>query len=212
MDIPPQIAALAVIYSIFFLQNASPGVNVMAVMGTSMSSGRKSGIALGIGVALGTLTWSSVSVAGLAAVIVSYSSALIVIKFLGAAYLFWLAYKSLKSAFAKTGAQFSVAGIEALSASQCLWRGYIVNMTNPKAALGWLAIVSLGLKEDSPVWMGLSIIAGTTLISLTVHMVYALVFSTPKMIELYGKARRPIQGALGVFFVYAGQRLLTAKL
>lgn len=184
----------------------------MAVMGTSMSSGRKSGIALGLGVALGTLTWSSVSVAGLAAVIVSYSSALIVIKFLGAAYLFWLAYRSLKSAFTRTDAQFEVSGIEALSASQCLWRGYIVNMTNPKAALGWLAIVSLGLKEDSPIWMGLSIIVGTTLISLTVHMVYALVFSTPKMIALYGKARRPIQGALGLFFVYAGQRLLTARM
>lgn len=212
MDIFTHLASLGIIYSIFFLQNASPGVNVMAVMGTSMEVGRPSGLYLGAGVAFGTLTWSTLSVAGLSALIVSYGVALQFIKYAGAAYLFWLAYKSLKSAFTKVEYSAKQISDQTLKPIQYFWRGYLINMTNPKAALGWIAIVSLGLKETTPWWVGPSIILGTTTISLTVHVVYAMTFSTERMVTLYNKARRPIQGVLGLFFIYAGQRLLTAKL
>lgn len=212
MELTQHLSGLLIIYTLFLLQNASPGVNVMAVMGTSMSVNRNSGLALGGGVALGTLTWSTVSVAGLSAIIISYSHALFFIKIAGGSYLFWLAYKSLKSALTKTELDASALSETDLTNYQYLWRGYLINMTNPKAALGWLAIVSLGLREDSPWWMGISIIVGTTLISLTVHVVYAVLFSTPKMISIYDRARRPIQGALGLFFVYAGYRLVTARI
>ena len=212
MEFLPHLSGLFVIYSVFFLQNASPGVNVMAVMGTSMGVGRGAGLALGCGVALGTLTWSTASVVGLSAVITSYNNALFYIKIAGGAYLFWLAYKSLKTAFARTQPNLEQLSNINLSKVQFLWRGYLINMTNPKAALGWVAIVSLGLQADSPWWVGFSIVVGTTCISLSVHVVYALLFSTQKMISAYDKARRPIQGALGFFFAYAGFRLITAKI
>jgi hypothetical protein len=40
-------------YATFFAGIASPGPNILAVFGTSMSVGRKSGIALALGVAAG---------------------------------------------------------------------------------------------------------------------------------------------------------------
>src|SRR5260370_42702952 len=42
-------------YATFFLAIASPGPNVLAIIGTSMSVGRRSGIALALGVAVGAL-------------------------------------------------------------------------------------------------------------------------------------------------------------
>jgi len=90
-------------------------------------------------------------------------------------------------------------------------RGYIIQMTNPKAALAWIAIISLGLQDGAPVWVGVAIVVGTFILSIIVHLMYAIAFSTPFMVHLYGRARRIIQGMLGAFFVIAGIKLLTSR-
>jgi len=205
------LPGLLVIYTIFLLQNASPGPNVLAVIGTSMAVSRTSGMAQGIGVAAGTLTWSTFSVVGLSAVIAAYGSALFAVKIAGGTYLLWLAYKSFRSALSNVDLDATVLGTKEQSAARYFQRGYIINMTNPKAAIGWIAIVSLGLEPNAPIWVGIAIITGTTMISLAVHTIYALLFSTPPMVRVYQKARRPIQGILGLFFVFAGHRLLTTE-
>ena len=38
-----------------------------------------------------------------------------------------------------------------------------------------------------------------------------MAFSTPIMVRVYGRARRPIQATLGVFFGCAGIKLLTSR-
>lgn len=84
-------------YVAFVLTVASPGPNVMCLMGTSMSVGRTAGIAYAFGVAAGTLTWGMLSVIGLSALLSSYALALYAIKIFGGVYLLWLAYKAFKS-------------------------------------------------------------------------------------------------------------------
>jgi threonine/homoserine/homoserine lactone efflux protein len=84
-------------------------------------------------------------------------------------------------------------------------------MTNPKAALAWIAIISLGLKQDAPLWVGAAIVVGTFLMSVVIHTLYAIAFSTPIMVRAYGRARRAIQGILGLFFAAAGLRLLASR-
>lgn len=84
-------------------------------------------------------------------------------------------------------------------------------MTNPKAALGWVAIVSLGLTQGSPAWVGIAIIFGTFVNSLIIHLLFACVFSTELMLRAYMKARRTIQATLGFVFTIAGLKLLGSK-
>ena len=84
-------------------------------------------------------------------------------------------------------------------------------MTNPKAALSWIAIVSLGLQPAAPAWVGATIIGVSFLMSLAIHCLYAVAFSTPAMVRAYGKARRTIQTLLGAFFAFAGIKLLTSR-
>jgi amino acid exporter len=90
-------------------------------------------------------------------------------------------------------------------------RGYTVHMTNPKAALAWVAIIALGLPPEAPLWVGLAIVFGCFGLSIVVHLTYALVFSTPVMSSLYLWARRGIQATLGVFFTFAGLKLLLSR-
>ena len=90
-------------------------------------------------------------------------------------------------------------------------RGYIIQMTNPKAALAWIAIISLGLTQDAPIWVGFVIVLGTFILSIVIHTLYAVAFSTPIMVRIYSKARRYIQATLGTFFAFAGLKLLTSR-
>ena len=206
------LPGVLLIYGVFLLQNATPGPNVLAVAGTSMAIGKKSGLAVSIGIACGTLTWATASVLGLAALIASYGKLLYVIKILGGFYLLYLAYNAVRSALSKDDLDMARKNIRLGSFGGFVAKGYLLNMTNPKAAFGWIAIVSLGMDMASPAWVMFAIVLGTTILSLLVHVAYTLAFSTPQMVTVYTKARRPIQTALGGLFAYAGYRLLTTKL
>src|SRR5258707_7728225 len=84
-------------YATFFLAIASPGPNVLAIIGTSMSVGRRSGIALALGVAVGSFCWAMLAAVGLTALLASYAAAPTALKIAGGLYLLWLSYKSFPS-------------------------------------------------------------------------------------------------------------------
>ncbi|MBL4627243.1 MAG: LysE family transporter, partial [Roseicyclus sp.] len=202
-DVALYLPGILLSYSAFLLAIASPGPNILAVIGTSMGVNRRSGMALALGVATGSFTWAVLTVFGLSALLASYASALIAIKVFGGLYLLWLAYKAFKSA----ASSHDIEAIELAGGRRTPWgylrRGYVIQMTNPKAALAWIAIISLGLQNGAPVWVGAAIVLGTFALSISIHLVYAVAFSTPVMVRLYGRARRGIQGVLGTFFAYA---------
>lgn len=198
-------------YSAFLLGIASPGPNIMAVIGTSMGVGRASGVSLAFGVATGSFTWAVLTVLGLSALLSAYASALFFIKIFGGMYLLWLAYKAFKSATAPGDIKAQQLDGGAPSPFGYAVRGYVIQMTNPKAALAWIAIISLGLKPGAPLWVGATIVVGTFVLSLIIHTIYAVAFTTPVMVRVYGRARRYIQATLGAFFAFVGVRLLTSE-
>ena len=210
-DFTLYLPGILLAYTAFLLAIASPGPNILAVIGTSMGVGRGSGIALALGVASGSFTWALLTVFGLSALLATYASALLAIKIFGGAYLLWLAYKSFRSAASRHDIEAKELAGGRRTPFGYFKRGYIIQMTNPKAALAWIAIISLGLKAGAPLWVGATIVFGTFALSIAIHVLYALAFSTPVMVRAYGKARRTIQGVLGTFFALAGLRLLTSK-
>jgi threonine/homoserine/homoserine lactone efflux protein len=195
-------------YAAFLLAIASPGPNILAVIGTSMSIGRSSGMALAMGVSAGSFTWGVLTAFGLTTVVANYAWALFAIKIFGGFYLLWLAYKSFKSAASPHDIDAKELAGGYRTRAGYFRRGYVIQMTNPKAALAWIAIISLGLKDGAPLWVSAAIVLGTFLLSVVIHTLYAAAFSTPAMVRIYGKARRSIQGVLGAFFAFAGLRML----
>lgn len=198
-------------YTAFLLGIASPGPNVLAVMATSMRVGRTSGMALAMGVATGSLFWAVLTVLGLSALLSTYAVTLTIIKIGGSIYLLWLGFKAFKSAACAHDIEAKEPGWGRRSQSGYFLRGLSIQMTNPKAALTWIAIVSLGLQSDAPAWVGMIIVLGTSLLSLIVHICYALIFSTQPMVRIYARCRRAIQTTLGAFFAFAGIRLLISR-
>lgn len=198
-------------YSAFLFSIMSPGPNILAIIGTSMASGRKPGLALALGVGSGSICWATLTVTGLSALLTAYAQALIVIKIVGGCYLLFLAYKAFRSAASAHDIEAKELAGGPRTAMGYFRRGFIIQMTNPKAALAWIAIISLGLQAGAPWWVGALIVVGTGVFSIGIHILYAVAFSTDAMVRVYGKARRWIQGALGAFFAIAGFKLLTSR-
>jgi amino acid exporter len=211
-EISTYLPGILLAYSACLLGLASPGPNVLAVMGTSMSIGRRAGVALALGIAAGSFLWALLTVSCLSMLISSYAAALIFIKVGGGLYLLWLAYKAFRSAASKHDIEATTFAGATLTPFRYALRGLTIQMTNPKAALAWIAIVSLGLGgHDAPLWVAVAIVAGTTALSTALHLLYALAFSTKAMVRVYGSARRYIQATLGVFFAFAGIKLLVSR-
>ena len=198
-------------YSVFLVSIMSAGPNILAIMGTSMGVGRSSGLALAMGVATGSMIWATLTALGLTAVIASYAIPLTAIKIAGGLFLLWLAYKAFRSAASAHDIDATVSDDEGRGLMGYFLKGLTVQMTNPKAALAWIAIVSLGMQAGAPLWVAFVIVVGTTVLSVICHVLYALVFSTPPMVRIYAKGRRWVQGTLGFLFTFAGLKLLTSR-
>jgi YD repeat-containing protein len=211
-DIALYLPGIFLAYGLFLIGMASPGPNILAVIGTSMSVNRSSGMALAMGIAIGSLTWGTLTAFGLSAILTTYASALFVIKIGGGIYLLWLAYKAFKSAASPHDIEAKELAGGRRTAFGYFQRGYLIQMTNPKAALTWIAIISLGLQQNAPFWVGTVIVLGAFVLSVVLHLLYAVAFSTPVMVRLYGRARRAIQTVLGAFFALAGLKLLSSRI
>lgn len=185
------------------------GPNILAVMGTSMAQGRRRGAALALGIGLGSGIWASLTVAGLATLMTAYAGAMIALKILGAAYLLWLAYKAFRSAARPDRAALHAA--EEPTGRNMVLRGLAIQLTNPKAALHWIAIVAIGLGTDAPWQIGALLIGSATLLSILGHLAYAVTFSTGPVIAIYAKARRWIETGMGIFFTFAAFKLATSR-
>ncbi len=195
----------------FLLSIMSPGPNILAILGTSMSVGRRPGVAVALGVATGSLCWAALTAAGLSALLATYAVATTGIKIAGGAYLLWLAYKSFRAAASRHNMQTRTLNGSGDRAVRYYLRGLTIQMTNPKAVLAWIAIISLGLQPDAPLWVAATIVLGAGALSAIIHCIYAMAFSSAPMLRAYGKARRWIQAALGAFFGFAGVKLLLSR-
>jgi len=201
------LASLGVALSIFSLGFLVIGPNILAVIGTSMARGRRDGAVLALGIGIGSGVWASLTVLGLATLMTAYAGAVTALKFAGAAYLLWMAYKAFCSA-ATADADLKPKGE---AGGNMFLRGMTIQMTNPKAALQWIAIVAIGIGPEAPYALGAALVISATILSVLGHLAYALTFSTTPVIRAYARARRWVEGALGAVFVLASYKLATAR-
>ena len=117
-----------------FLLSMAPGPDNIFVLTQSAVSGARSGILVVLGLCTGLVFHSTAVALGLAALIKASAIAFTVLKFAGAAYLLYLAYKAFCAPIQRIGKNApSVRGVELYR------RGLIMNITNPKVAIFFLA-------------------------------------------------------------------------
>ena len=200
---------LLLAWSIQLMGVLSPGPSVMLILGVATSQGRVPSLITAFGVACGSIILSTATVLGLTAVLAEMADVMTLIRFAGAAYLAWLAYKAFRTA--ALNPPLKMAGNGSTSAWQAGINGFILQVSNPKAIFFWLAIAAVGGIGDAPLPIVLLFIAGAFANSFVGHGGYALLLSSAPMRRLYLAFRCWIEGALGCCFLFASFKLATAR-
>ncbi|WP_176059312.1 LysE family translocator [Paraburkholderia sp. BCC1876] len=203
-------ADVLIAYGAYFVGTASPGPSNLAIMSLAMSAGRRAALTFALGVVSGSFFWALLASLGLSAVLASYSECLVAIKIAGGLYLLWLGFKSARSAFSASALPTSATRQN--EAPQRLYlRGLLMHLTNPKAILVWLSIVSLAMSPASGASHTLPVVLGCMCIGVSVFSSYAVLFSTASARRIYLAVRRWLDGSLAIMFGIAGFKMLTSK-
>jgi len=192
-----------------FMTSASPGPATLAIAGTSMASGRKQGLALASGILTGSLCWSVAAALGLGALMLANAWAFEIIRYVGAAYLLFLAARSARSAMRKGEAATSIitGSLGAIYA-----KGLALHLTNPKAILFFGSLYAIFMPPGAPASELVKVIAAIGTQSFLIFHGYALLFSNGAIARLYARLRRWFDGVFALAFGYAGLKVLATRL
>ncbi|MEM9677300.1 MAG: LysE family translocator [Pseudomonadota bacterium] len=194
------IVAIAVA---FFIVTVSPGPANIAVATVSMRAGRRDGLLFGLGLSVGLAFWGLVAATGLGTVLQNAPPALFALKVFGGCYLLWLAWQSARSVV-----QAPDTVNQMLGGGRWFWRGLILNMSNPKAVVAWLAALSMGLDGGGS---GVLVVVATLVciaLGFANYAGYALAFSLSGFMESYRRLSKWIDGVVAGLFAVAGLSLL----
>ncbi|MCA1299871.1 LysE family translocator [Stappia indica] len=133
------ITALIVFASALFVAAVIPGPGIAAIVARVLSRGRDGALAFCFGVALGDVIWLGLAVAGLAVVANTFATVFLAIKYLGAAYLVYLAWKMWRAP-ADAGLA-SVVRPASESRLNLVFGGLAVTLGNPKVIVFYLALL-----------------------------------------------------------------------
>ena len=157
-SIPP--AQLAAFVTGGLVLNFAPGQDVFFASACGIQGGPRAGALAGLGVGLGVLFHLMLAVLGLGAMIAAHPEALVAIRYAGAAYLLFLAWKSWTAGAPDPRVRGSAG------AWNVIRRGALSNILNPKPVLFLLAFLPQFTRpEYGPVWeqiLGLGLIFAFT--------------------------------------------------
>ncbi len=114
-----------------------PGPDILFVLSISISQGKKAGIATASGLCTGLLFHTTAAALGISALVYSSAIAFTIVKYAGALYLIYLAFKALK----ESGTSFSSFDVKETDVPLLYKRGIVMNLLNPKVSLFFLAFL-----------------------------------------------------------------------
>ncbi|MFC3714515.1 LysE family translocator [Sphingoaurantiacus capsulatus] len=154
--------------------NIVPGADMTFVATSAARGGVRVGLAAALGIAAGCFVHIAAAVIGLSALIAASAEAFAVLKWLGAAYLLYMAWGLFRApAFAEATAA------PALTAAQAFRSATLVNVLNPKVGLFFLAFLPQFIYAGSGdasfaiLWLGLSFNLSGTVVNAIVALAAA---------------------------------------
>ena len=133
----PDFNLLLLFFASSILLGLAPGPDNLFVMAQSAQHGRKAGLLVTLGLCTGLLVHTSAVAFGLAAVFRASEVAFMVLKFVGAAYLLYLAWQAFRATASDAGA----ALVGSVNVPRLYVRGIVMNVTTPKVSIFFFAFL-----------------------------------------------------------------------
>ena len=187
-----------------------PGTGVLFTVSTGLISGRRSSIFAALGCTAGIVPHLTASVFGLAAILHASSLAFQTLKYVGVAYLAYLAWVMWRES-----GTFELDGVpEEKGALRIVVTAFLINILNPKLSIFFLAFLPqfVPRNSSSPVSHMLFLSAIFMIMTLVVFLAYGL-FANFVRNYISGSPRvvRWIQRSFAGVFVLMGIKLATVE-
>jgi threonine/homoserine/homoserine lactone efflux protein len=159
----PQPETTLAFFGLSLLLGLTSGPDNLFVLMQTLASGRRAGLAVVLGLCNGLCVHTAAVALGLAAIFAASASAFVALKFVGASYLAYLAWQAWRAPGAANGPD----GVVDVPAARLYRRGIVMNLTNPKIVLFFLAFLPqfvdprLGIPALQVSWFGCVFIVAT---------------------------------------------------
>ena len=187
----------------------APGPCTALVIRNSIYS-RIQGLRTVFGATLGSFSIKTLSVLGLALMLMHSPQLFQVFKVAGGMYLVFLGGRSLWSAykeFYKSSNTKSVPENRQIKGAPFL-SGYLMSMANPMSSVRFVALFSTAITLEMPLLLQLSYLVVLAVISFTFYLCMALFFSTTTIQEKMARYRYILSTILGGSLIYWGIKVL----
>jgi len=124
----------------------APGIGVLYTMAAGLSRGPRASIVAAFGCTLGIIPHMAAAIMGLAAVLYASALAFQTLKYLGVAYLLYMAWNALRD----RGTLRVDTGIDTRSTVHVIVRAILINLLNPKLSIFFVAFLPQFVSTREP--------------------------------------------------------------
>ncbi len=192
-----------------FIVVVSPGTGVLYTLAAGLSRGSRASIVAAFGCTLGIVPHMAAAILGLAALLHTSALAFQLFKYLGVAYLLYMAWSTLREG----GALRVEKDIDARSAAQVTVHAILINILNPKLSIFFLAFLPqfISTEEAAPLAAMLGLSGVFMLMTFVVFVGYGLfaaairehVISRPRVLTWMRRAFAGAFAALGARLAFS---------
>jgi threonine/homoserine/homoserine lactone efflux protein len=201
-------------FSAFFLASALlaivPGPDNVFVLTQSALHGRLSGLVVMFGLCTGLLVHTGAVAFGVAVIFQASALAFTLLKVIGASYLLYLAWQIFRS----SPEQIRLNGNPQRSMAALYRRGIIMNVTNPKVSIFFLAFLpQFADPERGPISLQMVMLGGIFIVAtiLVFGAVALLGGALGEWLNRSERAQRIMNWVAGTVFVGLALKLVTAE-
>jgi threonine/homoserine/homoserine lactone efflux protein len=182
----------------------SPGPAFLVAVRTTLSAGRRAGIAIGAGLGMMAATWTVMALLGLDVLFVLFPWAYAFTKTVGAIYLLYVAYRMWKDARKALDAQTKPP-------RHAFFQGLLINLLNPKSVIFAAAVLIVVFPAEMSATENGVIVLNHLVVELVFYTTLAFGMSTTAVIQKYLRAKVYIDRTASVILGSLGARLLASR-
>ena len=194
----------------FGINAVIPGADFAMVLRQSIAHGRRAALFTSAGIATSILVHGSYTLLGIGVIVSQSLLAFNIIKWIGAAYLVWLAISALRSPAPQPPAEDDLAAAKRGDFA-AFALGFLTNLLNPKAVLFFLALFTTLVSAHTG---GDTKVIYVLCMSLMLFAWFALVsvfFTTPSVRQGFFRFGRWFNRVTGITFLVLAVRVAIAQ-
>jgi len=162
----------------------TPGPNMIYLISRTVCQGRRAGVISLFGVAAGFLVHMFAAALGVAAIFLAVPLAYELLKWVGAAYLLWLAWQAVRPG---SGSPFEARQLPPDGPSRLFLMGFLTNVLNPKIAVFYLAIFPQFIDPAQGSVLLQSILLGAIQIAVSFSVNLLITLSAARIAAWFGR-------------------------